>query len=188
MDEKWVALSNPPTRGQWVDDDEEAETVPRKELHGKKFMLAVYWCSKGVVFHELLPNSASITADIFCAQLDEVDRTLRTSFPQIDKVRLLMDNARPHTAKKSQQKIIELGYELLPHAPYSPDTAPSDYHLFADLTRFLEGKNFDDAKSLKSGLDDYFTSQPASFYRGGIEELPTRWRQVVEGDGAYLSH
>ncbi|EFN85370.1 hypothetical protein EAI_14585, partial [Harpegnathos saltator] len=26
-----------------------------------------------------------------------------------------------------------LNFELLPHPPYSPDLAPSDYWLFADL-------------------------------------------------------
>jgi len=39
-------------------------------------------------------------------------------------------------------KLHELRYELLPHPPYSPDLAPSDYWLFADLKRMLQGKRF----------------------------------------------
>jgi len=34
------------------------------------------------------------------------------------------------------------GFELLPHPPYSPDLAPSDYWLFADLKKMLQGKRF----------------------------------------------
>ena len=32
-------------------------------------------------------------------------------------------------------KLHELHFELLPHPPYSPDLAPSDYWLFADLKK-----------------------------------------------------
>ncbi|XP_018340261.1 PREDICTED: uncharacterized protein LOC108747353 [Trachymyrmex septentrionalis] len=34
-------------------------------------------------------------------------------------------------------KLHELNFELLPHPPYSPDLAPSDYWLFADLKKML---------------------------------------------------
>jgi hypothetical protein len=30
--------------------------------------------------------------------------------------------------------IQELNWEILPHSPYSPDLAPSDYHLFCSLS------------------------------------------------------
>ena len=43
---------------------------------------------------------------------------------------------------KTMSKLSELGYELLPDPPYSPDLAPSDYWLFADLKNMLEGKRF----------------------------------------------
>src|SRR3954469_23682395 len=40
------------------------------------------------------------------------------------------DNARPHTVKMTKEKLQALGWEVLPHPPYSPDLAPSDFHLF----------------------------------------------------------
>jgi len=33
-------------------------------------------------------------------------------------------------------------YEVLPHPPYSPDLAPSDFHLFGSLQEFLGGQYF----------------------------------------------
>ncbi|KAF2351785.1 EGF-like domain [Trinorchestia longiramus] len=55
---------------------------------------------------------------------------------------LLHDNVRPHVARMTVQKLTELGYETLPHPPYSPDLSPTDYHLFKHLSAFLDGKTF----------------------------------------------
>jgi histone-lysine N-methyltransferase SETMAR len=37
------------------------------------------------------------------------------------------DDARPHAATATIETIQELNFELLPHPPYSPDLAQSDY-------------------------------------------------------------
>ena len=54
-----------------------------------------------------------------------------------------------------QFTIHELHFELLPHPPFSPDLAPSDYFLFADLKRMLQGKRF----------KAYFKAKDKSFYK-----------------------
>jgi histone-lysine N-methyltransferase SETMAR len=46
------------------------------------------------------------------------------------------NNARPHAAAAAAIETIQkLNFELLPHPPYSPDLAPSDYHLFCSLKK-----------------------------------------------------
>jgi len=49
------------------------------------------------------------------------------------KVLLHLDNARPHTAEATVETVQQAGFELLQHPPYSPDLAPSDYHIFGPL-------------------------------------------------------
>jgi len=49
------------------------------------------------------------------------------------KVILLHDNAPSHTAKLVKETIGAFGWEILSHAIYSSDLAPSDYHLFASI-------------------------------------------------------
>ena len=40
------------------------------------------------------------------------------------------------------QKLNELGREVLPYLPYSPDLLSTDYHFFKHLNNFLQGKMF----------------------------------------------
>jgi histone-lysine N-methyltransferase SETMAR len=54
------------------------------------------------------------------------------------------DNARPNTAGATHVIIQELQWELREHPPYSPDLAPSDFHLFGPLKKLHGGKRFAD--------------------------------------------
>jgi histone-lysine N-methyltransferase SETMAR len=46
---------------------------------------------------------------------------------------ILHDNARPHTSAHTVDTLQKLRFEVLKHPPYSPDLAPSDFHLFGPL-------------------------------------------------------
>ena len=55
---------------------------------------------------------------------------------------LLQDKAQPHITPPMLQKLNELGYDVLPHQPYSPDLSPTNYHFFKGLNNFLQEKCF----------------------------------------------
>jgi histone-lysine N-methyltransferase SETMAR len=75
--------------------------------------------------------------------------------------------------------IQELDCEIFPHPPYSPDLAPSDYHLFRSLSNNLRGVSFNNDAELQNLLDEFFTAKPADFFKRGKESLPERWQAVV---------
>jgi [histone H3]-lysine36 N-dimethyltransferase SETMAR len=102
------------------------------------------------------------------------------------KVILLHDKTRPHVAKKVRERIENLGREVLPHPAYSPDLAPSDYHLFRSMQHFFQEKIYTEVESIKKDLDSYFSSRPESFYKSGIQQLPERWEKVILNDGNYF--
>ena len=111
---------------------------------------------------------------------------LKQQRPEKANVLLLHDNARPHVAKETKEKLNQLNIEVLPHAPYSPDLAPSDYHLFRALSNFLREKSFDDLEDLDFAIRNFFLSKYPEFYAKGIIELPERWSKVVDTDGEYI--
>ncbi|KAK6728677.1 hypothetical protein RB195_005991 [Necator americanus] len=140
----------------------------------------------GIYRFELLPDNTTVTAEVYCAQLQRLADKIRNEHPKLDNVRLLHDNARPHIAKKTFPKILELGWEVLPHPPYSPGLAPSDYHLFRSLQHHLEEKCYDDRDRLENDLRVFFASKSSEFYAKGIRELVRRWQRVVDVDGDYF--
>jgi len=58
------------------------------------------------------------------------------------------DNAHPHTSLRTQEAISKFGWTVLPHPPYSPDLALSDFHLFGPLKDTLHGTRFEDDESV----------------------------------------
>ncbi|KAK6763744.1 hypothetical protein RB195_024177 [Necator americanus] len=155
------------------------------EIHEKKVMLSVWWRVHGIYRFELLPDNMTVTAEVYCAQLQTLADKIRKEHPKLDNVH---DNARPHIAKKTSQKILELGWEVLPHTPCSPELVPSDYHLFRSFQHHLEEKRSDDRDHLENDLRAFFASpESPEFYAKGIRDLARRWqREDDSGDENHL--
>uniref|UniRef100_A0A0L8GRU9 Histone-lysine N-methyltransferase SETMAR n=1 Tax=Octopus bimaculoides TaxID=37653 RepID=A0A0L8GRU9_OCTBM len=93
------------------------------------------------------------------------------------------DNARPHTAKITSQKIEEVGWEKIPHPSYSPDLAPSDYYLFRSLQNHLEDITFASQEEVETDLSEFFALKPNEFYIDGIKKLVNRRKEVIDNHG-----
>jgi len=98
-----------------------------------------------------------------------LSRTLKEKrahyYSRHDKI-LLHDNARSHVAAPVKRYYLEtLKWEVLTHPPYSPDIAPSDYHLFRSMTDGLSEQHFTSYEDIKNCIDDWIASKEA-FFRG----------------------
>ena len=98
---------------------------------------------------------------------------------------VLLVHLKEEIAKKRPQ-MAELHFELLPHPPYSPDLAPSDYYLFADMKRMLQGKRFGSNEEVIDETEAYFEAKDKSFYKKGIEILKKRWNECITLEGDYV--
>jgi len=56
----------------------------------------------------------------------------------IKVVFILHENAPAHWALATHKTLAYLGFQCLDHPPYSPDLAPSDYHLSPGLKKKVE--------------------------------------------------
>lgn len=188
-DEKWVLYNNNKRTKQWLSQNQLAVPIPKPSLTLKKVLLCVWWDCGGIIHFELLKSGETVTAELYCQQLDRLRNQLFVKRPGLVNrkgVILQHDNARPHAAKLTQEKIRQLDWEVLPHPPYSPDIAPSDFHLFRSMEHSLKNLNFKNADDVRTRLESYFSSKDTEFYGRGIETLPTRWQKVLDNDGNYI--
>ena len=185
-DEKWVLYVDHTRKRQWINPEDLPEPEPKNDLHPKKVMLSVWWDFEGIIYYELLRPNTTIDSKLYCEQLQNLKVALQANRPERRKVRLLHDNAKPYTSKITRQKLEEFGWEVLPHPPYSPDLAPSDYHLFRSLRNHLVKKQFDDQAQLKSDVENFFSSLSRKFFEDGILDLPNRWEYVIDNNGIYV--
>ena len=65
------------------------------------------------------------------------------------KIILQHDNARPHVNSVVNNYLESTKWVNLPHPPYSPDIAPSDYCLFRSMQSALSGERFSSREALK---------------------------------------
>ncbi|PNF23181.1 hypothetical protein B7P43_G02737 [Cryptotermes secundus] len=96
---------------------------------------------------------------------------------------LLHDNARPHTAAHTAETLQKLKFDVMAHPPYSPDLAPSDYHLFGPLKEALRGRRFTSDQEVKEAVHVWLATQPKTFFSEGIRKLVQRWTKCVEKQG-----
>ncbi|GFV65531.1 histone-lysine N-methyltransferase SETMAR [Trichonephila clavipes] len=103
------------------------------------------------IHEKIKENRQTINAAVYCETLGKLRRAIqnkRRGFLSKGVV-FLLDNARPHTANVTKTLLRGFDWDVFDHPPYSPDLAPSDFHLFLHLKSFLAGKHFNNGKELK---------------------------------------
>ena len=125
-DEKWVVYDNVVRKRSWSKRDKSAQSTSKADIHQNKVMLSVWWDFKSIVYFELLPRNQTINSNVHCRQLMKLDKEFKEKRPELATrkgVIFHQDNSRPHTSLVTRKKLLELGWEVMPHPPYSPDLA-----------------------------------------------------------------
>ena len=70
-----------------------------------------------------------------------------------------------HTEQHAVVETVDsLGLEVLPHPSYSPDLAPSDYHVFDLMKKMLGGQKFASYTDVQWAVYQWLAQQPRSFF------------------------
>jgi histone-lysine N-methyltransferase SETMAR len=85
--------------------------VAKRERFEKKVLLCVWWNYEGLIYYELVADGRTINAEVYSQKLEKMYTVLLENYPGLvnrKRVLLQQDNARPHMAKKTLQKIEKL--------------------------------------------------------------------------------
>jgi len=86
----------------------------------------------------------------------------------------------------AKAKLVELGYKLLHHPPYSPDLTPCDFFLFPNLKKSLAGQNFASNEEIVAATQAYFADLEKTYFLDGLKKLEHHWVKCIELIGDYV--
>jgi hypothetical protein len=73
----------------------------------------------------------------------------------------------------------------VPHPPYSPDLAPSDFYLFGDVKRCLAGLSFEDADQLLAAVEGVLDGIEKVTLQAVFLEWMDRLRECIATNGEH---
>ena len=189
--EKWILHNNVEWKRSWGKWNEPPQTTPKAGLHPKKVMLCIWWDWKRVLYYELLPENQTINSNKYCSQLNQLKAALDEKHPElVNRKRIIyhQDDARPHVSLMTWQKLLQLGWEVLIHLPYSPDIASLNFHLFRSLKILLMEKISIPWKTVKGiwKIKGFWLKKIKKFWEHRIMKLPEKWQKVVEQNDEYV--
>lgn len=189
VDESWVYFETF-SEGAWCVGDQ--RPPPRwnqgQGQGGRKLGVVVFWSTLGFHLVHFFGGEERIDAATFCTWIRELRQGMLDD-PWFDphlRVYIHMDNAPAHRARQTVRCLAECGFEALPHPPYSPDLAPSDFYLFGRVKSRLRGRHFESAGALRHA----FLAELRSIDRNELERVYSEWARrlarCVEIGGEYV--
>ena len=98
----------------------------------------------------------------------------------------LLDNAPAHRALATQKKLAYLDFQCLDHPPYSPDLAPSDYHLFHGMKKQLKGRHFSSEAEVIAAAEVWLDGQNSEFFLSALQKLEQQAKKFIKLRGEYV--
>jgi histone-lysine N-methyltransferase SETMAR len=138
MDETWSYRYDPETKEQSMEWRHNGSPRPknfRVQKSTGKILASIFRDQDGILLIGYLPNDRSINAEYYSPLLVQLEDILKEKrLGKVTKVVLFLhDNAPAHRALATQKKLAYLFFHCLEYPTYSPELAPSDYHLFPGL-------------------------------------------------------
>jgi len=122
---------------------------------------------------DYLSKGSTVTGTYYTNDLHKLREALKSKHQ--GKLRhgvlLLHDSVPAHTSAVATSTAAEYGYELLPHPPYLPDLAPSDFSLFPLMKEHFSGTYFSSDNDVIASVEVFLQWQDELFYKTGIQKL-----------------
>ena len=135
-----------------------------------------------------VPKSATVMGETY----EDVSRTkflpaLREKWPKkAAAVLFYHDNAPPHRAARVHQFFDDNNFEVVPHALYSPDLAPSNFWLFPTLKDTLRGSTFSSRSALATAIFQWSQQTPNEVFAAAMQSRRQHCEKCVRLQGDYV--
>jgi len=135
----YITMTWKQSNNQWIGGiaAHPASKKLRVQKSAEKVLASIFWDQNGILLTDYLPKGQTINAEYFSSLLVQLKDILKEKRrgKVIKGVLFLHDNAPAHRALATHKKLAYLGFQCLDRPHYSPELAPSDYHLFPGLKK-----------------------------------------------------
>ena len=193
MDETWLYHYDPETTQWSVEWRHSGSPSPKKfqlKKSAGKLFTSNFWDQDSILHIDYLPKGQTINAEYYSSLLVQLKDILKEKCcGKVTKGGLVLAWQCPGSKgtcnpKKNWPTWV---FQCLDHPPYSPDLAPSDYHLFPGLKKTIERLPF----FVKRGGhccrgDPVGRTTFWIFFLSGLQKLEQRTKKYIELHGEYV--
>jgi len=135
----------------------------------------VFWNHKGILLTKFM--APETTSEVYCKTLNKLRRSIQNKRHRMltKGIILLHNNAQPYTMVRTNALIKPFNRDIFDHPPYSPDLAPSDYHLFTMMKVWLATQRFHTNEELMDGVNNWLHNLVAPFFDEGLQKLLSQY-------------
>ena len=138
-------------------------------------MCTVCWDAQSIILLDFLKPGATINSELYIKTLIKLKARIAGTRSEKKKTFFLQhDNARPHLSLKIIECVAKFGWTELAHLPYSPEIAPSDFHLFVLLKEGVREQHFVDKKAVIDAIKKWTATAGREFSKRRILTLVHR--------------
>ena len=169
VDKTWLYHYDPETKQQTMEWWHSGSPCPKKfpvQKSAGKVLASIFWDQDSILLIDYLPKGQTMNVEYYSSLLVQLKDILKEKrCGKVTKgVLFLHENAPAHRALATQKKLAYLGFHCLYHPSYSPDLAPSDYHLFPRLKKQLKGRHFSSDAVVIAAAETRLGGQPSEFF------------------------
>jgi len=192
MDKTWLYHYDPETKQQSMEWRRSGSPRPKKIRVQKsigKVLASIFWDQDGILIIDFLPKGQTINAEYYSSLLVQMKGILKEKFTPREGHQGGLFLARqcpgsPGTCNPEETGLPGLSVSY--HLPYSPDLAPSDYHLFPGLKKQLQSCHFSSDAEVISAAETWLDGHRSEFVLSGLQKLEQRAKKCIELRGEYV--
>ena len=152
-------------------------------------MLICFFDQKGIVHKEFVPPGQTVNATFYVKVLKHLRENVRRKWP--DQWRnntwlLHHDNAPAQDALLTRRFLTNKNMTVVPHPPYSPDLAPSDFFLFPKLKMKLKGQRFQTLEEIEAESQAVLNTLRENDFQECFKNWQHRWDRCQASEGVYF--
>jgi len=184
IDEKWLYSEPMPPKENvraWVDPGGDRPRIARRIIADRKFHIIVAMNFRCDFCFDIVEPGQTVNAHRYVQFLEKVNGLRRRG-----TLKIMHDNARPHTARMTEAFLAEHSIHRVPQPPYSPDVNLMDRYIFRNMEAARKDKTFNNPQEVRDFLQEYLSQQTRYKLSREMDRLREDLHSIILCGGDYL--